>query len=235
MAYHQEQERAVSLKVLTKTGYSNNQWADFLCEHLPDYLRPDLVCPDTEDAASSSYFRKHSLRCRKHKPKKIATGVSQIRGLLWDPKIQAERFIVLVDQSDPDILDMGVHVHQFMHWKHKRTPTGEWDTNSFEDGGDHTQDPCRYILDLFIKSKGKAQVAVDTTTIQRQNLDASATEQIPPEVMRVYAENGAPNAFSVADRVDAVRKSNYAHLIEDTMPGEATVASKKSGKARFFY
>jgi hypothetical protein len=193
------------------------------------------VCPDTEDAASSSYFRKHSLRCRKIKPKKIATGVSQIRGLLWDPKIQAERFIVLVDQSDPDILDMGVHVHQFMHWKHKRTPTGEWDTNSFEDGGDHTQDPCRYILDLFIKSKGKAQVAVDTTTIQRQNLDASATEQIPPEVMRVYAENGAPNAFSVADRVDAVRKSNYAHLIEDTMPGEATVASKKSGKARFFY
>lgn len=233
MAYHQTLERAVILKVLTKTGFANNQWADFLADHVPEYLRPDLVCPDTEDAASASYFRKHGLRCRKEKPRKITTGVSQIRGLLWNPKIQSEQMIVLADQTDPDILDMQVMVHQFTHWKHKRTPTGEWDTNAFEDGGDHCLDPARYILDLFIKNKAKPHVATESNATVDPNV---VTPQVPSEIMRTYADNGAPHAFAPINRQDLLKNSPYAQLIADTLPGAENEASaKRSGKVKFFY
>lgn len=231
MAYNPAQERAVILKCLTKTGYANQQWADYVCGYIPAHLTPEIICPDAEDPASSSYFKRHGLRCRREKPKKISTGVSQMRGLLWDPTTQSTRMAVLVDPMDPDLQDMQVLVHQMMHWKHRRTPLGDWDMNTYEDGNDHTIDPQRYILDMYLKTKGKVQVGIDQQEVLRQQANEIGQSGLKDEMRKVFTENGSPYAFDQSAAMEVLKDPRFAHLIQDTMPG--TEPQKRTSKVKF--
>ena len=233
MAYHEKEERCAVLRVLALGGYSNHHWAEYCASYIPEYLRPYLVCPDTEDASSHTYFNKFGLKSRRTKPKKIFTGVSQIRGLLWNPHTQSSHFMALLDEADPHIDGMKVFIQQMGHWKHKKTPVGGWDMYSFEDGSDHCLDSWRYGLDIFQKTRPKAGFAIDTKAIEEAKINEQHQQNIPQALIDTYRDNGSPYAFDEAASREILKNSKYAHLVQDL--SEAPIKDTKRKQVRFSF
>lgn len=143
--HHAKTERTLLLHTRSATGYANHQWAQSCLENEGVVYKPDLICPDMADAASPTYFKKFPTRNKK--PNLIATGVSQIRGLLFHPATQASNFaIAMYDEAAENA------AQNFMKWRHKATLTGEIDINAFmDDDNCHILDSTRYALDPYVK------------------------------------------------------------------------------------
>ena len=151
--HHTKTDRTLLLHTRSATGYANHQWAKSCLDGEGLVYPPNLICPDLSDAASSSYFKGFPTRGKK--PHLIATGVSQIRGLLFHPATQDSNFaIAMFDESAENA------AQNFMKWRHKMSLTGEVDINGFEDDDNcHVIDSCRYALDPYVK-KNKTVMAI---------------------------------------------------------------------------
>jgi hypothetical protein len=132
IAYNRRESRAFVLHSELKTGYSNQNWAEYCATNYGTAFAPDLVCPDMADAAAPTYFAKHYLPTRDTKPSRIETGVSQIRSLLWNVSTQEVNFCILDDRLSADM------VEEFQKWTHERTQTGYNFDKYDKDSWNHT-------------------------------------------------------------------------------------------------
>jgi hypothetical protein len=124
------------------------------------------------------------------KPARIETGVSQLRGLLWNPVTQESHFAIL---DDGDANGNRKLAEAMTYWTHKRTPIG-WDFEKFEDDGNCDYiDPLRYAMAPWIedlkvimrasqpKSEFEEEVAAkmgDKDAIEKQKLKEDAQKQM---------------------------------------------------------
>lgn len=127
-AYHKKQKRAVMIHVESSQHMDNKSWSHYLADGPFKKYGVDLVAPDLADPASPTYFGSKRLPSLDSKPSKIATGVSQIRGLLFDPIEQKEKLIIINDESE----DCARLIESFQKWTHLKTPLG-FDVSKFED------------------------------------------------------------------------------------------------------
>ena len=225
--YHRKQDRCVLLHVRSATGNSNNTWATTVVDYEAKRFPPAMICPDMADAASPTYFRKHRLPCRDKKPSRIETGVSQLRGLLFDPNTQKSQFMLLNEDDQSEWA-----IQHLLKWKHNMTVTGGVDFNSFEDSEfTHVPDSIRYAIDMFLK---KDNIAFATSQIsQREDAArrAKASADEMPEWQRQYAkmlqqEHGIQNPFVNAQEIPRAVSLNSAY-VED--PIQAKKRLRQSG------
>jgi hypothetical protein len=153
---------------------------------------PDIICPDTEDANSHTYFNGFGAHVRREKPKRILTGVSQVRGLLWDPLVQTHRIMFVSDEADEGYVGMQTCIKQMTHWRHKRTPIGTWNFKAFEDFDDHTLDPLRYNLDPYNKARTTMVQAKEDTSKRDVKIDPEYDEMVRNAINQTFMDNGAP-------------------------------------------
>lgn len=149
IAYHKRQNRAFILHMETALNHSNQDWADYIRDHIFPEFPCDLVCPDMADKSSPTYFRKQpSIPCIDTKPMRVETGVSQVRGLLWNVRQQREMMVVLDDGP----LGKNEFIAEcFEKWTHRKTPLG-FDFTKFDGDSPYTHplDSLRYGLDPFL-------------------------------------------------------------------------------------
>lgn len=146
-AFHRKSQKACVIYVESAREFANQDWAKYIVENIWRRFPGDLVCPDMADVASPTYFGKFKIPCRNKKPMKIETGVSQLRGLLFDASTQRTRFAIL---DDGEYGQNQLLYEAFEKWTHLKTAMG-FNFNKFEDN-DYCDflDPCRYLLDPFI-------------------------------------------------------------------------------------
>ena len=202
--FHKRQKRGAVLTLESANGFANHLWAEHTCKNLFNKYPVEFVGPDTADAAALSYFGKHKVMAVGPKPSRIETGVSFIRGLLWNPILQQSNFAILDDsQSDNKNIMM---IEDFEHWTHKKTPLG-FDMGRFEDGDHtHTLDSLRYAFAPFqedLKISADVRVGIAPVSIEfeaaRGNPEALQVLKEKAEVMSQFQEHlsqfGIDNAF----------------------------------------
>jgi len=194
-AYHKKQRRAFILHTESALNHSNQDWADHIREHIYSIFPCDMVCPDHADKASPTYFRKTpSIPCSDKKPPRIETGVSQVRGLLWNVKHQKELLVVLDDGP----LGQNEYVADcFMKWTHKKTPLG-FDFTKFDTDSEYTHplDALRYALHPFLDQQD-AKIKVSQPKNRGQTLLAASRgdEESIKEVQRMAETETTKDAF----------------------------------------
>ena len=168
-AYHKRTDRAVALHVESTQFMANKDWADHIVKEIWSKYPGDYIAPDMADPAAPSYFGAHGVRSLDKKPTKIATGVSQIRSLLFDPTEQREKLILIDDDSE----DAERLINSFEKWSHKKTPLG-FDNEKFEDD-DYCDfcDPSRYALAPFI-----SPTTIRASFNQKVNLSGNLPMQV---------------------------------------------------------
>lgn len=157
--YHKKWKRLAVLHTANALNHANHVWAQHIGEQIYPHLPFEWVGPDMADPASPTYFAKYKIRSLDTKPPRIETGVSFIRGLLWNPVNQTSNFAVLDDSMDyPGKQELGREQGNWMlisamqRWTHKRMATGDWDMTKFEDNKwTHPIDALRYGLDPVIE------------------------------------------------------------------------------------
>lgn len=149
-AYHKRSDRAVVFYVEYASGYDNRAWAEYISTNIWPKYEANFVAPDVEDPASPSYFGKYKIPTINTKPHQISSGVSQLRGFLWNVGAQSSNFAILDDATE----DSGNKrmIEAFEKWQHKKLPTGH-DYARFEDDNycDFI-DPLRYSLAPYVKN-----------------------------------------------------------------------------------
>jgi hypothetical protein len=116
-------------------------------------------------------------------------------------------------------------IRQMMNWRHKLTPFGTWDLESFEAGNDHLIDCNRYILDRFLIDKTQVSIAsqIDTSPIIAQTVNPLTLQSI----QETYRQHGvSPDVISAVD-VNSM-------LIEAEKLSDDGV-QKRSSKVRFSF
>ena len=98
--HNRKSQKTLLLHVRSAKEYANHQWAESCLQNEGKIFKPNLVCPDMADAASGTYFR--GLPTKNKKPHLISTGVSHLRGLLFDPLSQQSRFAIAMFDNDDD-------------------------------------------------------------------------------------------------------------------------------------
>jgi hypothetical protein len=225
-AYNKLSQKLIILKVLTLKEHSPQQFADrCVIDFGKDYF-PYLVCPDTEDPASHTYFQKYRIKTRRSKPKRIVTGVSQIRGLLWNPHTQSSTFMIVAEPYDPHYDHAMECARQMSQWRHKVTPMGTFDLSSFEDGQDHTVDPIRYILDRFLVDKSK--VSVSDTPVVSAPTSPTVHPLMLQSIQETYRQHGVSPDVMSALSVDSLLTE--AQKLTDPLDSQT-----KSCKVRFSF
>lgn len=200
VAYSKSQERAFVLHVDSANNYANQAWADYIAENVYSEYPCDLTCPDMEDKSSPVYFRKHSIPCLDTKPAKIETGVSQVRGLLWNVSEQVEKLAVLDDGP------MGKNdyiANCLEKWTHRKTPLG-YDFTKYDKDSMYKDplDCLRYALHPFI----------DMRTVK-----VSAGQPKNKIQLKAEAAQGDQQAISALrqEDIDITRKAMEEHFAEE--------------------
>lgn len=243
--YHKKQKRGFLLHTEKALNHSNQDWADHIKRAIYPIYPAELVAPDTADKASPTYFRKTSkvegtdivlpsIPSLDKKPARIETGVSQLRGLLWNVAEQIEKFAILDDG------DMGENqwvAECFEKWTWLKNAMGfvfgKFDTDS---EFTHPLDALRYALDPFIDTH-ELKVSVGQPRTQEQIITEAArgdeaakaelvAQQNAPvagrEALQAFfgSEFGLKNIFAAEDRLKAeeARKSGPAVAAEPSGP-----------------
>jgi hypothetical protein len=157
--YHKKSRRLAVLHTANAINHANHVWAQHIAEQVYPFMPFEYIGPDMADPASPTYFAKYKIRSLDYKPPRIETGVSFLRGLLWNPIIQQASFAVLDDSQDyPGKQELGREQGNWMlisamqRWTHKKLATGGWDMTKFEDNKwTHPIDALRYGLDPMIE------------------------------------------------------------------------------------
>lgn len=155
--YHKKTRRVGVLLTVHANYYANKDWASYLEQEIFQVIQPDWIGPDLEDAASPTYFRKISALTTK--PHRIITGVSHLRGLLWNPVTQSSGLMILDDSDEYPIGTFntavvgrepgnGMIISAFERHQHAKAPgLGTWVADKFaDDGFKHSLDALRYAL-----------------------------------------------------------------------------------------
>ncbi|MEM4379366.1 MAG: Hint domain-containing protein, partial [Thermoplasmatales archaeon] len=150
VAYNKKYRKAGVLHVAASQRHANPDWAKFIKTNIWPIYPGDLICPDMEDPASPSYFV--GLPCLDTKPKRIETGVSQIRSLMWSPATQSSNFAIL-DDSDDGLGQNELLAKALEQWTHLKTALG-FNYEKFED--DNNCDFC-FIPGTLITTKTGAK------------------------------------------------------------------------------
>jgi len=228
--YHKRLRKGGFLHVAASQRYANEDWARYIAANIWPLYPGDLMCPDMADPASPSYFGKLKIPCRSKKPARIETGVSQIRGLLWNPVSQRSNFAILDDGVEGQNHLLAEAMDK---WTHKKTAVGfdykKFEDNDFCDFGD----PARYSLDPFIEEK-KVDVSIGQRPIPEQIVaEGSLTD---PENIKVIeqksemkqqfvdhmqSEHGLANPFA----------TKPTEIVRDDRGAKAV--TKKSGGIKF--
>lgn len=152
-AYHKKRKRFAVLHCDSGYNYSNNTWAEYCCKNIFNRFPVSFVAPDQADPASNTYFAKFYIKSLgpKDKPSRIATGVSQVRGLLFNPNTQDINFCILDDSQEED--QNKQIIYEMQHWTHAKDAIGRWRSDKFDEhSNNHFCDPTRYMLHPFLKN-----------------------------------------------------------------------------------
>lgn len=147
--YNRRQNRCVVLHVEGTKETPDPVWAKHIATQIHAQFPADLICPDMAIQASPTYFAPYSVDCLTTKPYEIITGVTQLRGLLYNLETREPGFAILDDGDFGQNIQL---VTAMEKWTHKKTPMG-FDFDKFEDN-DYCDyiDPLRYLLNPFINN-----------------------------------------------------------------------------------
>lgn len=178
-AYHKKQKRGCVFHVEYANGYDNRSWADHIATHIWTRFPGNFVAPDLEDPAAPAYFGRHKIPTINTKPHLIETGVSQLRGFLWDVVEQKPQFAVLDDPKEESGLRRLVEA--FEKWTHRRSPMG-FNFDKYEDDEfcDFI-DPTRYCFAPYVR---ELKVSISAGQPSNNPLDryrAQAINSLPVE------------------------------------------------------
>lgn len=240
VGFHKKTQKACVLHVDKATGYANHDWAEFVCSRYLPLFPPDFVAPDMADAACPSYFSKYNLSVKDKKPSRIETGVSQIRGLLWNPSLQESTFCIIKDASN-DFM-----VKEMQAYSHKKTPLG-FDFTGFEDDNNHSLDALRYALDAFIDLREVRLASTQPKDYQQRMKELynrayyHNDPEAQKELVKLQIESNYKNQFGVTfdlsqmdikpDDIVLTPKSESAQKLEDEIKNKK--ASTKSFSFKF--
>jgi hypothetical protein len=147
LGFHKKRQACCILDVEAMKDYANKVWAAYCAKNVFSKYPVDFVNPDMADPAAKTYFKGFGVRCLGQKPKHISTGISFIRGMLWNPVTETSSFMVLDDGMQEGhnrfILD------EMMTYTHAKDALGNWSMDKFNDANNHAIDALRYALHPF--------------------------------------------------------------------------------------
>jgi hypothetical protein len=246
VAFHRKTQRACVFHVEVANGYDNRAWAEYVSTNIWPRFKGNFIAPDMADPASPAYFGKYKIPTINTKPHQIETGVSQLRGLLWNVSSQSSQFVILDDgQTDSGLKQL---IQAFEQWTHRRTPLG-FHFEKFEDD-DHTHvlDALRYALAPYVKEINVSLSARQPASGLMDQYRVSAIQALPPdrraaavealarfELEKFFKENyGLDNVFDSEKRLrdlDEVRKLNSKLSGEPAQPEEEQDLTQRSNKS----
>ena len=240
IAFHKRTGRAFFFHIETATGHSNDDWA----EHIAKYVYPkfpcEVVAPDMADRAAPIYFRKRSIPSLDKKPSRIETGVSQLRGLLWNVEMQKEKMILL---DDGDMGTMEWVAECFEKWTWMKNATG-YQVGKFDGDSEYTHplDAARYALDQFIDHQvGKFKVAQPKTKEQAIQEAAAGNgdalrkfQQVEGDTKSHFAEHMA-SEFGLTNIYDHEKALKEEQRVVDGGVIEPTLRKKPGNSLKFSF
>lgn len=218
-AYHKRKKRMVFIHRAGAKGFANHLWADWVATNVCNRFPADFVAPDCADAAAPSYFAKHKIPALSNKPHQIETGVSFIRGHLFDPATQMSHFAILDDSGLEGENFNHVLVDSFAHWAHKKNPVTGYDLTKFDDNHYCDDiDPCRYLLNPFI---------------EKHDITINVDQDIPYHQLPVQAALGNQEAIDKIRHEEQAKTIFYNQLRNEHGYEENPFTdSKKSGNTK---
>jgi hypothetical protein len=197
--YHKRLGRVAILHIEAALNYANHVWADYIVESVYPVFPFEYIGPDTADPASPTYFTKHKIVALPKKPARIETGVSQIRGLLWNPQQQTVNFAVLDDSQMEDNNKLLIEAMQ--HWTHKKNALGRYDQRKFEDNKwTHAPDTLRYLLHPFVEAK---------------SIGVSAGQKVPETHLVDGIAMKDPDAIKAMEQKQQLQKQMADHFAQE--------------------
>lgn len=149
VGWHKKTKRLAVLHMESEHDHANHVWANYVAERVYPRFPFEFVGPDLADPASPGYFRKHKIRSLDKKPSRIETGVSFIRGLLWDPVEATSNFCILDDSQGED--KNKLLIDAMSHWTHAKDALGRWNMKKFaDDEWTHALDSIRYATAPYV-------------------------------------------------------------------------------------
>lgn len=223
--YNRRTNHCVILHGRHSPGYSNSQWAETIKQNECLSLSPDMICPDMADASAHTYFAPDGYAVWRNKPKTIDQGVSQLRGLMWDPATQKSHFIIAdFDEESKWIFEC------FSKWSHKKSVTGTFDMSSYEDDEyTHPIDSVRYALEPF-RVHIEARITASSAKPSTDNVSS-----VMQAVNKTYRDAGAHVPDIMGDAIlQAYRDAGLEkHIVDD--PGVSKKADKKKSSFKFSF
>jgi len=229
--WHKKRERLAVLHVAHAFGFANHSWVDYIAHNIHTRFPIELAAPDQADPSSVTYFAKHKIPSlgRKDKPKKIATGISKIRGLLWDPQKQEVNFAILDDSETEDCNKF--MIEEMLNYTHARDPLGKFIMDKFEDKHNHTVDSVRYLLHPFTKAQPIHQSAIQYVSLDNKREIMEGVRRNDPEAIVAAADKNL-----LKNQLEDHYKSE--HGVTGTFkkvdkPAESPEKPKNSGSIKF--
>jgi len=223
--YNRRTNHCVILHGRHSPGYSNSQWAETVKQNECLSLSPDMICPDMADASAHTYFAPDGYAVWRNKPRTIDQGVSQLRGLMWDPATQKSHFVIAdFDDESKWIFEC------FSKWSHKKSVTGTFDMSSYEDDEyTHPIDSVRYALEPF-RVHIEARITASSAKPATDNVSS-----VMQAVNQTYRDAGAHIPDIMGDAIlQAYRDAGLEkHIVDD--PGVSKKADKKKSSFKFSF
>ena len=169
LGFHKKFKRIAVLHVDHAFGYANHIWAQKCSEGTLTRFPVEFVAPDQEDPSSVTYFAKYKIRSlqRGSKPSRIITGISFLRGYLWDAAANQSRFAIL-DDGDTEKCNIFM-IDEMRIYSHARDALGKVILDKFEDANDHSICSMRYALHPFTKEQSISASSIQTGVPKTSN------------------------------------------------------------------
>ena len=206
VGWHKKFKKMAVFHMEAELNHANHVWAEYVAQNIYPRFPFEFVGPDMADPASPSYFRKRKIRSLDKKPSRIETGVSHIRGLLWDP-IRAESDFAIFDDSQGENNNVML-IEAMQHWTHAKDALGRWNMKKFaDDKWTHSIDALRYGTapwvtqsDINVSSRQRPATADLTISAALGSTEAKKVLEKKNEVIQQFtdymaAEHGVSNAL----------------------------------------
>lgn len=193
IGWHKKTGRLAVLHCDFELNHSNHVWAKYVCETVYPRFPASFVAPDMADPASPTYFVKHKVRSLDSKPSRIETGVSFLRGLLWNPVTASSNFALFDDSQGED--KNKVISEAFSHWTHAKDALGRFKMDKFSDDQyTHPLDCIRYATAPFVSN-------ISTNVAMHQNVNTAhaiplAARGDTAAIQALKEKNSMMNQFS---------------------------------------
>lgn len=206
--YHKKLRKCIVLDIHAENGHPNHLWAEYACKSVFSQFPVQYVNPDMADPSCVTYFKPYGVRCFGRKPPKIETGVSFIRGLLWNPINQTSGFMIL-DDGMTDARNRFM-LEELTTYTHHKDALGRFDMDKFEDKNNHSIDALRYMLHPFtMQNSIVTSASLPDLNFQNQNADNNKQPaEIKSQMADYFSENFGVDPFKESDNINKDGKSN---------------------------